>query len=299
MYHKRFETAQECWAKMNEGAILDIFPVESVYKSGTQYLIHDCYLTVDNLWIDPKFDFGLIFGYTMSKWTRLVKNYVDEADLEIAKSQILVYEQKTSATYNVSLNFSNKHIGGKGCLSTIIFTRRPKMEYPQVTVVARASEITKRLLFDFLLVQKMVNYIYGKNTVASMVFICPQMWSTQEILSMYNGYKPIKKIIRDFNGNISEYTRGLEKTLERFQKTPVEAMSYRVHQRAARQLQISQSGEPISDRPPLLAGELLLFEPFIEFPEDVITPLQRKEYLKTRKREKDKTKGLKKLKKTH
>lgn len=69
------------------------------------------------------------------------------------RSRIRQMKVKYNQNYNVSYIFNNKHDNGKQCLIAATFSKRFQEDIPVITMVLRASEITKRLMFDLLLVQ--------------------------------------------------------------------------------------------------------------------------------------------------
>ena len=149
-----FKNLQRAWQGMNEYLFLE---EKKIRKTGTggafgsQMVCFDTIVMVDKAKIDPDFNFGERLGYTPTKWTSLVSNYADYYYLDMVRAEITRREKQRARMYNYTLHFSNKHGAGKDCLISLTFSRRPDRDRPFVSFVIRTSEITKRLLFDFLL----------------------------------------------------------------------------------------------------------------------------------------------------
>ena len=92
--------------------------------------------------------------------------------------------------------FNNHHDNGKQCLIAATFSKRFGEDIPVITMVIRASEITKRLIFDFLLIQRMAEYVYGPDQSVQINLFATQMYGNVETLLMYSAYKPLKKVIK-------------------------------------------------------------------------------------------------------
>lgn len=79
---------------------------------------------------DPDFDFGKMFGYTMTKWTGLITNYLDLDVLDQAKLMIRKLEENKTVNrnYHIGFHFADNHGSGKGCLVGGIFSRKIGVE---------------------------------------------------------------------------------------------------------------------------------------------------------------------------
>ena len=127
-----FATSQEAWEKINEYFLSkpkEVFDENSSYNSGIS-IVYNVFMKIRKAWVDPNFDYGKMFNYRSQKWTLLVNNYLDLNKLDLLSA---------------------------------VFSRKIGDDIPTITMVLRSSEITKRLIFDFLLVQRMGEYIYGQD----------------------------------------------------------------------------------------------------------------------------------------
>ena len=133
---------------------------------------------------------------------------------------------------------------------------------------------------DFLLVERIIEYIYGENHSASLKLYCGNMYLTAENFVMYHNHKDLSKMFKKYDS-----TPIMKKVLdvkEKFMKPESLEMSYKVHRRSAKRLQKVHID-------PLLAKDLTLFPYKIDYPEDCITDAQRKKY--KRKLNKNKKNG--------
>lgn len=81
------------------------------------------------------------------------------------------------------------------------FSKRFGEDIPVITMVVRASEITKRLIFDFLLIQRMSEYVYGPDQSVQINLFATQMYGNVETLLMYHTHKPLKKVLKGAEEN--------------------------------------------------------------------------------------------------
>lgn len=243
-------TSQEAWEDINEFLALNEEEVKSMggVRTGNNVISYDYFMEINKLWVDPEFDFGKMFGYKIQKWTKLITNYIDFDFLDIAKSQVQEKEAKKSYNYTIGFKFSNKHTSGHGCLLTLVFQRRHSSDNPIVTINIRSSEVTKRLLMDFLLVQYITDYVYGKGHSASAKVYITQAYVTAENFIMYHNHKDIPTLVK---GRPGIMPRKLLEILEKFKKLDPEKVTYKVHRRAVRRI----NNIPTT---PLLAKSLVL-----------------------------------------
>ena len=151
---------------------------------------------VEEAKFDPKFDFGKIFGYTQSKWSSLLNNYIDLDALDKLKFQIRELEKNKAVNrnYHIGFNFADSHGNGKGCLVSGIFSRMIFIEKPRLTVVMRASDIVTRLPWDLLLAVRMGEYVYG-HTEFTIELMIRSAFADDFTLMLFNGYEPIEPLI--------------------------------------------------------------------------------------------------------
>lgn len=229
-------TSQEAWEWLNEHLIVDNEEIRENggYIVGTKSMAYDYLLYINQAWVDPEFDFGLMFGYKMQKWTKLLTNYLDINMLDIVKSEVLAREAKKSGNYNVSFLFSNKHASGHGCLVSLIFSRRYTEDNPKIVVNIRASEVTKRLLMDFVLVQRIAEYIYGESQSVSLVVYMANLYLTSEIFVTYNNHKPLSEVLKNPKTKLEKKTLEI---FEKFKKPEALNITYKVHLRSVKRVQ--------------------------------------------------------------
>ena len=152
------------------------------------------------------------------------------------------------------------------------FSKRFQEDIPVITMVLRASEITKRLIFDFLLIQRMAEYVYGPDQSVQINIFATQMYGNCETLLMYDSYKPFKKVIKGVEKNA--WIQQLTDVLYKFRNNPPEKFqSFKVFFRSYKVLR-----PDLFEYKPLLARDLLLEYDDIEYPEDCISYSQRKAY---------------------
>lgn len=272
-----YNTSQEAWEGINETFLrLDpgLFDQGGTANSGVS-VAYNIFVRIKRAWVDPEFDFGKYFNYTDSKWTVLLNNYIDFNKLDLLRSRIRCLKQKYNQNYNLPYVFHNTHDNGKQCLLTATFSKRFQQTTPVITIHLRASEVTKRLAFDLLLVQRMAEYVYGPDQPVQINIFACQMYGNVETLLMYNTYKPIKKVLKGLDKKnpwvirvkevLNKYLTGEEKDFSKFK---VFYRSFKV---------IRRDDYPYK---PLLAKDLVIELDDIEYPEECISFTQRRNYRK-------------------
>jgi len=252
MIQSNHATSQEAWEFINEYLVLKEEEVvaNGGNRYGSQILSYDHFMEINKSWVDPNFNFGYMFGYTMSKWTRLVNNYVNFDYLDIVKSEVLLKEKKKTSNYNIAYKFDNNHGSGKGCLLSLVFQRRITQDNPILILNLRSSEVTKRLIFDFLLIQRMAEYVYGERASVSVKLYCANIYTSGETFTMYENYKSIRKLLK---GSETEMSRRVLAAMDKFETIDPAKVPYKIHRRAVKQLQKDETGKPISGVPDLFA----------------------------------------------
>lgn len=235
---------------------------------GTEFIVYDCLVKANTAKIDPNFNFGRVLGYTEKKWTSLVKNYVDFDYLDLVKSEITMRRGKNAKSYNYTFRFSNKHGGGKDCLISIIFSKRVGDEYPTAFFSVRVSEITSRLIFDFLLVQRICEYVYGVDHPVHVNFFAPSMFITAERFSMFAHWKGWKKTLKKLDGYSGRFTQRVKDVYNHFNTVDVKSIRYKTHQRCAEVIQ----GVGHKVNTDLFAKDLQLVKLATDLPLDADTP---------------------------
>ena len=242
-----FGSSQQAWEGINE--YMANQDKEVTERGGNRYgpelVSYNHYIYIRKAWMDPELDLGLVLGYTRSKWTSLVNNYVDMDHLDLVKSMVREKEAKKSRSYNLSMLFDNSHNSGKGCLLSLTFSRRLDKDHPILTFNLRASEITKRLPFDLVLVQRIGEYVYGPDEHIAIQFFSAHIYLSAEAFSMYENHKEISSVVP----NETPWHQKIHDTLKHMQTTDPALIKYKVHKRCALQLQFCEEGKPLSKKP--------------------------------------------------
>ena len=253
----KFKNSQIAWEFLNESFFNDsetLINNHGAIRNGTELEMHDVCIFIETARVKKSIDFGNYFGYKKQKWNGLVNNYIDRIELESIKKEVDAKEAKNTKAYNLSMHFVNKHGHGKGCLLTLTFSRRYKNDRPILSATMRASEITKRLLLDLLLIQRIGEYVYGTQKVSISLF-ATKMYQNSESFTMYNNHKPFREF--DIKADWP-YNNKVRTILNKFLTCNIDDIKYKVHKRSVRQLQRTDKGEPLSGWHPMLAKDLLL-----------------------------------------
>lgn len=279
----QFDTLQAAWEGINEYMGLkeqEVFKHGGIY--GTEFIAYNTLITAKKGRIDPNFDFGDVLGYHIKKWTTLVKNYVDFNYLDLLKSEIQMRENKKAKSYNIAFKFSNKYGGGKDCLLNLVFSKKIGEEYPTVFFCTRVSEVTCRLIFDFLLVQRICEYVYGKEKGRNceVHFFAPSMYVTAERFSMYLSYKGMDKLGPHLS-EANRFQRRILQTYKHFTTTDVTLIKYKAHRRCAEAIQRDEDGVSVRKCASMKARNLPLSKLITKLPEEVVTDKQMRAYLKS------------------
>lgn len=265
-----FNDLQKAWEGMNEYLINEEYKIKNGNGNsfGSEVVLYDVTLLVDDGKIDKNFNFGKVLGYTDKKWTKLIRNYINYNYLDLVASEIKKRDEARNPHYNYTFHFDNNYGHGKDCLISLTFSRRKKEESPTVTFHSRASEITKRLIFDFLLVQRICEYIYGKKLKCHIICHIQYMYIAQECVLMYCAWKGIYNVLKKHNmgpGNrqidlgYSPFQLKMLKKHQFFLDTPLEKITFKVHQRAAAQVKRHpETGGPLANCKDLFAKQLTL-----------------------------------------
>lgn len=278
----KFDTLQEGWEGINEYLYLEVEDIEKKGGGsyGPEWVSYNNYIVMKNAWVDPDFNFGKVLGYAKKKWSALVNNYVNFQYLDIIRAEISMRIKKNARSYNYAYHFSNSHGSGKDCLISLTFTKRLGITHPVAVFTIRTSEVTKRLIFDFLLVQRIIEYVYGHNDVEVHMF-APSFYITAESFVMYHNHKDLFKMKVHYgkgeHREAHKFHEKVEKIYHEYSTHPdPRSIRYKVHRRSAMQIQRDEQGNPLSGVKDMFAKDLKLKEDFIEYPEDIITHKQRK-----------------------
>lgn len=224
---------------------------------GSELVSFDNLIHIENGKLDRNFNFGRVIGYSYKKWSKLINNYVNFNYLDLVRSEIKDRESKRANSYNYTYHFDNVHGSGKDCLISLTFCRRKGRPNPIVIYNTRASEVTKRLVFDFLLIQRICEYVYGRKQTVEVVCFIPFAFINLECSLMYLADRGLYKCLRKGNGgNYSDYQSRLIEKYDKFLNTPLDKIKYRVHKRAAAQVQRKPDGSPVANVKDLFTHEL-------------------------------------------
>lgn len=191
-----FSTSQEAWENLNEMFLLGD---ENLFSTGLlspgMAVAYNVFIKIRRTYLNPDFDFGKLFNYHITKWNLLLNNYVDLNALDLLRSKVRYFVNNKRYSYSFTYHFENNHSSGKGCLIALTVSRKYTDDIPTLTLLLRSSEITKRLAFDMILVQRMAEYIFGNNECMLNIF-ASQMYANIETLIMYDAHKDIQKILK-------------------------------------------------------------------------------------------------------
>lgn len=276
-----FNTSQEAWAGINEYLFTRERKLSKKNQGygGSVIEAYNCLLYIRKAWIDPEFDFNYLFGYKIQKWRSLVNNYLDRNYLDLVAHDIRNRESKKQSNYNVTIHFSNSHAGGKDCLISCTFQRRRDSDIPILLFNLRASEVTKRFLWDLLLLQRMGEYVYGIDQPFSIYVFCGYMYINPEAFTTYHKHRNLKTLLEDRGEDVLQPGQNkILNLLQKFKTIPELSLAYKSHRRYVRQLQET------SAKTPLLVKDLWLSDQDkIEYPDNCISEKQRKEFRKNLK----------------
>ena len=140
------------------------------------------------------------------------------------------------------MGFTNNHKHGKSCLLSMVFCRRPGIDKPNITIFLRASEVTKRLLCDLLLFQRIGEYVYG-DTPFTITVHFNQIFNDDTVLLMYNAHKDLGSLLSNSNTDRSKYMR---LKLEEFLRKNPQDVKYKIHRRVVKVLRPDLMKYPIT-----------------------------------------------------
>lgn len=191
----------DAWEKILENFLIkkpDWFCEGVGYNLTDSLFTYDLMVEIAEAKFNPDFDFGKMFGYTMTKWTGLITNYLDLDVLDQAKLMIRKLEENKTVNrnYHIGFHFADNHGSGKGCLVGGIFSRKIGVENPEITVILRSSEIVTRLPIDMLLFCRMGQYIYGHDNFF-LKLVIKAAWANDTTILLYQNRKDIKELLKE------------------------------------------------------------------------------------------------------
>ncbi len=220
------------------------------FLNGDTLQVFDVHMNIDISVLNEEFDFFKHFAYTKHKWSSLVSNYVNFDELSLVKGEVLSRESKNATNYNIMMRFSNKHGHGKACLMTLVFSRRPYSDIPRITATMRSSEMTKRLIFDLTLLDRIGKFVYGENQRFKVSIFATQMYLQGSLsFPMFDSIVPLRKFMKPIKKTVL-YDR-IMKSVKKFKSIDPDKIAYGSHKRNAWVLQ----GLNPHNRDPLLIGD--------------------------------------------
>lgn len=249
MIELNYHNSIEAWEDINEKFIIgspELFSEGQGYISGKALYTYNVVVNIHQPWLPKDFDFGRYFNYSRQKWVSLVGNYINQKELEVCKDEVTAWESKGGKkVYNVGFQFSNKHGHGKTCLLSAVFSRRKDNDCPEMTVFVRASEVTKRLAMDLLLMQRVGTYVFGTKHF-ELVIHFRQMFNDDFVLIMYDAHKPMYRLITETPAKNWGQASRQQQLLDLLKKInsykALEDVKYKVHRRALKVLRPDLTG---------------------------------------------------------
>ena len=218
-----FENGDQAWVNINK-MFLKASKEDGLFEEGQGAQITSSVYTygmsvlIENATFDPEFDFGKILGYTQSKWSGLLNNYLDLDSLDKLKNHIRSLEanKTVNRNYHIGFNFADSHGNGKGCLISGMFSRMIGLDKPRLTIIMRASDVVTRLPWDLLLSIRMGEYVYGHSDFTIELFMRSAFADDISIM-LLNGYEPIEPLIESVKDD--NRRKRLKKALRKVKKS--------------------------------------------------------------------------------
>lgn len=227
-----FSNSLEAWETINE-AFLKQSNKEIIYQSGQVYITNLAF-TVDKPYLPEDINFGRYFHYHKAKWVALVKNYLSMEELDEIKEAL---NQKLGDT-PISYQFHNQHKSGKGCLLSMTIMYSEKKFHFSFHI--RSSEVTKRLIFDLLLFQRIGEYLLEGKPFDFSVFIT-KAFNTPNVLLMYHVHNNLYELLGRYSGDW--YTK-VRKNLKYFLEHGKDDIKYKIEKRVAKVLKKDEGQFP-------------------------------------------------------
>lgn len=230
-----YNNSLEAWEGLNESFLRNDDWLEGNLRGGCIYA-YNLTIFIRKPELNPEFDFGKHFNYSTRKWSMLVNNYIEPNQLKDIKAMIDEAEASKAHAmkfYNLSYKFDSNHSNSKGCLTSMILSRRGEYNGKpsrNMTVILRASEVTKRLIVDLLLFQRIGEYIWG-NQEWSLTIHFNQIFNDDNVLLMYHAHKNIKNILNRSESVDPLRRKQILDKLNKLLATKVEDMPYKIYKR--------------------------------------------------------------------
>lgn len=225
-----FKNSMKAWEGLNRLFLFNTLGLD-IERIGKAQYINDLVISIKEPLVDPEFDFGRHFNYTMSKWKSLVANYVDENSLSLLRLDV-IEAINNRKIFNIGYQFNNKHAHGKNCLLSMTVSKKAGMDNPMITVFMRASEVTKRLICDLLLIQRMGEYIFGYGQKFHVSIHFSQIFNDDTVLLMYHAHEDLLKL----SDKLGIYDGNWYDRLKYLLEVDPDKIKYKVHKRAIKVL---------------------------------------------------------------
>lgn len=134
--------------------------------------------------------------------------------------------------FNIGYQFDNKHAHGKNCLLSLTVSKKAGMDYPMITVFMRASEVTKRLICDLLLIQRIGEYLFPTGHKFHVSIHFSQIFNDDTVLLMYHAHEDLLKL----SDKLGIYDGNWYERLKYLLKVDPDKIKYKVHKRALKVL---------------------------------------------------------------
>lgn len=225
------------------------------YNLTNSLYTYDLMVEIEDAKFDPNFDFAKMFGYTQTKWTGLIGNYLNLDVLDDVRDIVRDLEEKKAINrnYHMGIHFADNHGNGKGCLVGGILSRKIGVDKPEMTILLRTSDIVTRLAMDMLLFCRMGEYIYGHNDFKlNLILKCA--YADDTVILLYNNHKRIRRVMKDCNDEVRKerITNSWNKL-----KTSEEAV-YKTYGHSFRAFKVLRDDLNYKKQKPMIAGDLII-----------------------------------------
>lgn len=239
MFRREFKNSTELWEYLNEGFIQGYHSFD-LTSQGEALYIYDRAFHVEKPEVDDSLDFGRLFNYSNAKWKHLVNNYIDIECIKGLKASISSKKLKLDKN-PLKYDFLNSKKNGKGCLISLIISKRPGQDKPNLFIHLRACEITKRLIVDLLFFQRIGEYLFGSVDNFTLSLFFNYLWSDNTILLMYVNHNNYLQKLNKYNwtpvnGNKMRLKK-IQGIYEKYKYLPtLESVKYKVYRRVLKVL---------------------------------------------------------------
>lgn len=213
---------------------------ENGVVSSSQTIMYDTFIKIHRSWVPDDWDFTATVNYRSAKWNSLVSNYLDKGHLQEIIAEVQLRELKKAQAYNLSFHFSNSHGGGKGCLLTCTFSRRPGLSSPVLIISTRASEVYKRLMVDLLLIHRIGQEAYGEDADFGVHLIVPHAWQGVSWAAMWRSWQEediINNWVNHYGGTTHKFYDAVYERMVQLRTKDWTKFSYNADKRAAKVIQ--------------------------------------------------------------